>query len=118
MAVVVIYSVPGLPGFGTSTTPPTSAQMANLNAVVATITYADGDSLGTITHNMQIPTASLALGVPFVSLYPNLLGTGPLPILGSLLNSNTVLMTKTAATFAGSNGTYTVTVLKPNTLME
>ena len=28
MAVTVIYSVPGLPGFGTSTTPPTPAQMA------------------------------------------------------------------------------------------
>lgn len=115
MAVIVVYSVPGLPGFGTSTTPPTSAQMSNLSALVATITYADGDSLGTVTHNMQIPTASLALGVPCVSIYPQLLGTGPLPILGSLLNSNTVLWTKTTATFAGSNGTYVTTILRPNT---
>ena len=118
MAVTVIYSVPGLPGFGTSTTPPTLAQMAPLSAVVATVIYADGDSLGTITHNMAIPAASLNLGVPVVSIYPQLLGTGPLPILGSLLNSNTVLMTKTAATFAGSNGTYQVTILRPNTIIE
>lgn len=113
MAVVVNYSVPGIPGFPTGTTPPTQAQMANVSALTAVITYADGDLLGTITHNMQIPTASLALGVPFLSLYPQLLGTTPQPILGSLLNSNTVLLSK--GSVVGSNGTYQITILRPNT---
>ena len=113
MAVTVTYSAPGIPGFPTGTTPPTQAQMADISALTAVVTFADADLLGTITHNMQIPTASLALGVPLVSLYPQILGTTPQPILGSLLNSNTVLLTKSSV--IGSNGSYQVTILRPNT---
>jgi hypothetical protein len=117
MAVTVNYQVPGIPGFTVGTTPPTQAQMANLSMVLAQVTFADGDLLGTVTHNMQIPTqAALNTGTPLLAIYPLSLGTTPQPILGSLASSNTVVLSK--GSVVGSNGTYQVTILKPNTVIE
>jgi hypothetical protein len=91
--------------------------MANLSMVLAQVTFADGDLLGTVTHNMQIPTqAALNTGTPILAIYPLSLGTTPQPILGSLASSNTVVLSK--GSVVGSNGTYQVTILKPNTVIE
>lgn len=117
MAVNVNYQVPGIPGFTVGTTPPTQAQMANLSMVLAQVTFLDGDLLGTVTHNLQIPSqALLNSGIPLLALYPISLGTTPQPILGSLASSNTLVLSK--ASVIGSNGTYQVTILRPNTVIE
>jgi hypothetical protein len=116
MAVIVNYNVPGIPGFTVGTTPPTQAQMANLSMVLAQVTFLDGDLLGTVTHNMQIPQAKLNSGIPVVFVYPITVGTTPQPILGSLASSNTIVLSK--GSVIGSNGTYQVTILEPSTLIQ
>jgi hypothetical protein len=115
MAVTVNYEYPGL---GLGTNPPSIAQIALLSAVTAQVVFGDADTTAAITHNFGISTPNLGSLFPFVGYYPTLLGTNPAAavVSAALTNSNVVTLTKSATT-AGTNGTYNVILLRPNSLI-
>jgi hypothetical protein len=117
MAVTVTYLCP-LSVQGT-TTGPTAAQAAAAQELCATvIATADADTTATITHNWGLSVASLALGHPWIILRE----TGATSNLSSWyvssITTNTVVLTKLAATGSGASGAQlTVTLSKPNSLI-
>jgi hypothetical protein len=110
MAVTVNYQYPVA---GPSTVPPTSAQVALLSAVTAQVIMGDTDTTAAITHNFGTSAANLGSLFPVPIVYANLLGTAPYQLAVSLTNSNVVTLSKISQT--GSNGTFNVVLLRPNT---
>ncbi len=113
MAAVITYEYP----VGGTTVAPTQAQMALLSMLTAQVVFVvDTDTTAVITHNMGVSAANLGSLFPIVVITPNVLGTAPLFVVAALTNSNVVTLTK--ASGLGSNGTFSVTVMRPNSLME
>jgi len=105
MAAVVTYNWP--PGNGT--VPPTIAQAALVNIQTVQISLLDGDTTGTITHNWACPTAvnqGDGLITPMVSVNQTNAATAQGAVSVTLANSLTVTVTKLTA--AGTGGTWTV----------
>jgi hypothetical protein len=93
------------------TTAPTIVQSETVNAVVATVSFADSETTALISHNMQITAAQLAALQPYIQCY---IATGPtvLPILSFALTSgNVVTVTKTS--LEGSGGSLVVIIRRP-----
>lgn len=111
MAASVLYQYPN--GFG-GTNPPTQAVMALLSLVTVQVVLGDTDTTAAVTHNMQISAADLGSLFPVVRVLASSLGTNPAFITVALTNSNVITLSKISQ--VGSNGTFNVYVLRPNTL--
>lgn len=99
----------------TTATGPTVAQAMNCNMVVAEVVCTDADTTAVITHNWQTSTANLAFFFPIIQYYIGTAGTAN-PILSfALTNSLIVTMTKVSA--AGSGGTYVVVLQRPMSMI-
>ena len=125
-AKLVLWSVSTL-AFGTTViqtwpiagTFPTAAQAFNFNTQISRVVFADADTTATLTHNWGISAAQLAAFFPLIDYYAQNVGTTgtTLPQLTfALTDSNTVTITKTAAT--GSGGTFVVTLNRPYSTTE
>lgn len=112
-AVVVTYKYP------TSGTPaPTIAQALNCNELNALVTALDADTIITIVHNWQLPSGDATSLFPIVLFNLNGDATTTLyPVwIATRTDSNTVTINK--PTTVGSQGTFVVTLLRPNTLVR
>jgi hypothetical protein len=93
---------------------PTSAQAFYNNTQISRLVAADSDTVAVLTHNWMLSAAQLAAFLPLITYYIQALDSAgvTLPLLTfALTDSNTVTMTKVAAT--GSGGTYVVTMQRP-----
>jgi hypothetical protein len=98
-------------GPGTGTTPPTTAQAANVQSLAVTVNFGDADTTATVTHNFQSSAAALLALRPWVNIYAAAGGTA-YPALSWALGANAVVITKGNAT-SGSGGTYNVIIQRP-----
>jgi len=96
---------------GSTTTPATAAQAANVQSQAVTVNFGDSDTTATITHNFQASTYALALLRPWVQVYAVTAGTA-YPALQWALAANTLVITK-GNTTTGSGGTYNVIIQRP-----
>jgi hypothetical protein len=96
---------------GSTTTPATAAQAANVQSQAMTVNFDDSDTTATITHNFQASTYALALLRPWVQVYAVTTGTA-YPALTWALGANTLVITK-VNTGTGSGGTYNVIIQRP-----
>ena len=95
----------------TGVTAPTAAQALNSNTITATVAFGDADTTATVTHNLNLSAAQLALGFPIVSF--NFSTAGTLAVNYSVTPAaNTVVIAK-ASTAAGSGSTLQVSVARP-----
>lgn len=93
---------------------PTSAQAVNFNTQISRVIMADADTTATLTHNWGISAAQLAAFFPLINYYAQNVGTNGTTLAQltfALTDSNTVTITKTAAT--GSAGTFVVEMQRP-----
>lgn len=102
----------------TGAVPPTAAQVAAQSEVVCTLTTDGTLTTQTITHNMNISAADLALGYPHVLIEPgNAASFGTfLPVInntGTGKTANTVVLTNAAVV-----GIVTITISRPHTLIR
>jgi hypothetical protein len=113
MTVTYTYPVAG-------TTPPTAAQMLNANLLSATVNVADGDTIGSITHNWGLSAQEQAWIRPLITTYEVTTGTGSSFRTWTVTNGTTPA---NAITFGksgsvGTGGTFQVNLLRPTTLMQ
>lgn len=119
MAVTTTYSfrVPGGTDVAGATTAPTIAQAGVVTRIAAQVIFgADADTTATITHNFQTSTGDIAQLMPQVILNQSGAGTGPIAILVTRTNSVSITLTK--GTTAGSACTCEVVISKPHTLIQ
>ena len=115
MALTINYLYPVV-----GTIPPTAAQAALVNTIVASIVFdTDAETLATITHNWAFATNGAAPNTgqnfPEVILVPSALNTG-LPFLAvSGWSTNTVAVTKTS--LAGGSCTVTAYLHRPHSIV-
>ena len=95
---------------------PTAAKAARFNLLTATVNMADGDTTATITHNWRLSTAKLAKLFPLVTVYAAVAGTAAAILSVALTDSLTVTLTKVSA--AGSGGTFVVILQRPHTIVS
>jgi hypothetical protein len=102
----------------TGFTAPTAAQVSvsTLNTVVAQVAFADADTTGTITHNLGVSLADLALGFPRLTTYLTSGGTFPVT-LAYAQTVNTITITK-PSTAVGSAGTWVVIIDRPHSFVR
>lgn len=94
---------------------PTAAQAFNSNMLTATIVANDADTTAVVTHNWGLSTAQLNNLWPTLQWYTSVAST-VLPIISwALTNSVSVTMTKVSA--SGSNGTYVVILMRPQSMI-
>ena len=117
MAITVNYTVPGGVGF-LGTNPPSYAQMALVNEVVAQVVMGDTDTAAAVTHGIAFTSAQLGSGSPqcYLAVAAPGLGTTPAPVFAVVTNTQIVTLTKIS--LVGSNGTFLLTVAKPNTITQ
>lgn len=98
------------------TTPPTVAQTGpnGFNTVIGTAFFADADTTLTITHNWGFTSAQAAQFLPEVHAVTQVSGTAPPLFIWNWGNTNAIVMSKAAG--AGTGGTFTVYLHRPNTL--
>lgn len=111
MAAVVTYLNPTVLAGGTVA--PTILQALGTNLVAAQMVLADADTTATITHNFQIPTA-YSLFAPVVEQVSVGAGTAGGTLIVALTNSVSVTFTKSTA--AGSARTILVYLARPYSL--
>lgn len=110
-AAVVTYQYPVI-----GTVAPTATQASLVNSLTCQISMGDADTTGVITHNWAFSAAQNTALQPWIA-GPWLQTPGTLtPILSFALSTNTVTFTKVSA--VGSGGTYVVTLMRPNTIMQ
>ncbi|MFN7996963.1 MAG: hypothetical protein U0Q18_25335 [Bryobacteraceae bacterium] len=129
MAVVVTYLYPV-----NGTVPPTAQQAAAVNMVVAQVAWGDTDTSALVTHNWSVaqpnvpnavsgtpPTYTGALGavtsIPVVLTPLDGTSAGTVAATVSYTVTNSVVVTVKKGSTAGTNGTVTVTLLRPHTLI-
>lgn len=95
------------------TVAPTAAQNAPYTTLTAQCITADADTGVIIKHNWALANAADLF--PLVSFYVNVLGTAAPSLTATLTDSNTVSVGK--ATTAGTGCTFTVTLLRPHTIL-
>lgn len=93
---------------------PTAAQVANQDSVVVDVTTDGTATTETLTHNLNISAADIALGFPHINIEPN----SPSGIPATLLIVITRPVTANAVvlTFAAVVGTFRVSILRPHTI--
>jgi hypothetical protein len=115
MAVVVTYTQPA-----TGTTPPTFAQMLGVNILSATVSFADADTTGVITHSWALAPAAQALIRPIITFFDVGRSTAAQFLTWTVPNgttpANTVTFNKTGN--AGSAGTFQVNLFLPHSMIE
>lgn len=104
---IVTYALP-VPG----TTPPTAAQVARKSMVTAQVSMVDTSTTVVITHNLGLTTAQLASLFPLVTVNVETPGTAIPSFVIARTNSVSITLSKLSA--AGSGGTYTVVIQRPN----
>jgi len=112
MAATVTYNYPTAAG---STVAPTTLQ-AVVSRVNAQVVLADADTTAVVTHNFLLSTAELNAGQPDVIIVP--LGAGTNPSTMTVALTNSVAITFTKGTAAGSAQTIAVTILRPHSIMR
>jgi hypothetical protein len=102
----------------TGATAPTAAQVSvsTLNTVVAQVVCSDADTTATITHNLGVSLADLALGFPRLTVYCTGAGTFPVT-LAFAQTVNTITVTK-PSTAAGSAATWVVIIDRPHSFVR
>lgn len=108
--VTYIYPVAGA-------TAPTAAQ-ANIsvcNTVVADIVFAAGDTVATVTHNMNLANGTGALGIPRVSLDLMAAGSAACTPFWAASTVNAITVDKNS-TSANTGLTVRVTIGRPHTI--
>lgn len=108
--VTYVYPVAGA-------TAPTAIQALAANALTATIQMLGTDTTAVVTHNWGIAAAELARLFPIPILYQSS-GQGtvaPVVQIG-LTDSNSVTLTKASVT--GSQGTFTIVILRPHSMVR
>lgn len=95
-------------------TAPTLAQSSRVNAVSAVITGDGAGTTFTVTHNLNISTADLAKGFPYVDTEVLLAAGNTAAAIVTTKTANTVVFTCTAFTGAGLR----VRVQRPNSLVR
>jgi hypothetical protein len=112
-SVQYLYPVAG-------TTPPTLALMANLKMLNAAVNFADADTTFTITHNLGLSTAYIALGFPVINLNQLTGGasttTGPAVYTVTSSANTTTINKSTAATLSG--GTVLAAIARPYSVVQ
>lgn len=93
------------------TVAPTAAQAFNANMLTATIVANDADTTAVVTHNWGLTTAQQNNLWPTIQWYTQLASTVVPIISWAITNSVAVTMTKVSA--SGSNGTYVVILMRP-----
>lgn len=115
---VVTYDYPLASG---TTTAPTAAQSGPYTMLTATVFLDTSDTTTTVTHNWGIVQANQASLFPTIILTPQTLGgTGPavtatIPA-SSTTPANSITINK-GNTGVGTGCTFTVTLLRPHTLL-
>lgn len=111
MAVVVTYAYPV-----SGTTPPTVAQTSNeVNAIVS---WADADTLATVTHNFGLASTDPAALFPVVNINIDSTSTGTASATVTVTKTNTNAVTLTKSTAAGTGATLQVIILRPHSIMR
>lgn len=111
MVATILYKNPA-----TGTVEPTVIQALSYNTLVAEVVLADADTTAVITHNWQMSSADLALYFPTVSMYANGQGTAAGTVIATLTNSVAVTLTKSTA--AGSAVTLVVILQRPHSIVR
>lgn len=102
----------------TTTTAPTTTQAYYLSQLLCLLNAADADTTCTITHSMNLTAAEQTNLYPNISYIENNDSTGTVaPVLKFVVSTNTIAVTK-LNTVAGSQGTYLVTISRPNTIIR
>jgi len=104
---------------GSGTVPATAAQAAGTNFQSVQVSFADADTVATVTHNWGLGTAgafpNTAQFLPQVALVWSTAGTA-FPALGvAWTNGNTLTLSK-GSTATGSGGTVVVSMRRPHSL--
>lgn len=113
MAAVITYLAP--PAVAGGTVAPTYAQALACNQVVAQVVTADADTTAALTHNFQVPTAQ-SLYLPKITIVT--LGAGTNMDTATVALTNSVSITLTKSTAAGSARTYLVYIDRPATQVQ
>lgn len=113
MAAVITYLNPASVAGGTVA--PTFSQSLLCNQVVAQVVLADADTTALLTHNFQVPTAQ-SLYLPKITQV--VLGAGTNMDTSTWALTNSVAVTLTKATTAGSARTFLVYIDRPNTIVQ
>lgn len=115
MAVTISYQYPVATA---GTTPPTVLQSLGANMVNALVNWVDADTTTLLTHNFGMSTLDLSSLFPVV-VVNNVAGVTttlqPVVTVG-LTNSNAITLGK--GTIVGTQGTLSVNILRPNTLIR
>ncbi len=88
-------------------TAPTAAQARQHNSVVADVAFLAGDLACVITHNMQLPNATGANGIPKVTITPTAVGTAASVPFIAFTSATTLTIDKNST---ASNTSITVRV--------
>lgn len=117
MAYTITYAFYSASGVVTTgTTPPTVAQSLLANRLAAVIACADADTATLITHNWNLSTNELSALEPDIIFYATTIGTA-IPLVNfALTNSVAITMTKTS--LAGSGGTFNIVLYRPHTIQK
>lgn len=107
MAAPVTYAFPTA-----GTVAPTVAVMKKNQMLTAQIGFADADTTAVVTHNWQNSLAEGTDLFPLIEVYFNTLGTAGYPLLTWAI-TNSVSVTVTKGTGAGTGGTATVILRRP-----
>lgn len=122
MAVISVsyaWTIPAGGGYQTTTTTnPTTTQAYYLSQLLVLLNAADADTTCTITHNFNLTAAEQTNLYPNISYIANNDTTGTVATLFKfVVSTNTIAVTK-QNTVAGTQGTYLVTISRPNTIIR
>ncbi len=92
-------------------TAPTATQAAKHNSVVVDVAFVDGDTSCLITHNMQLPNATGANGIPKVTWFPTALGSASAMPFFAFTSATTMTIAKNGTT--NTNMTVRVHIERP-----
>ena len=108
--VVVTYERPVV-----GLTAPTVAQAANCNMVNAVVFMDQTDTSAVVVHNFGISATDLAQLFPVPIVYYRNANTAPVAVSIDISNTNQITITKISAN--GSQGTFNVIIMRPNTII-
>jgi len=94
-------------------TAPTAAQARPHNSVVVDIAFLAADTACVVTHNMQLPNATGASGIPKISYFFTAAGAVAFTPFFAFTSATTITVDKNLTT-ANSTGTVRVTIERPS----
>ncbi len=112
MTANIVYAFPNA-----GTVAPTVAIAKRTQLLTAQIGFGDADTTAIITHNWQTPLADGTFLFPLISDYVSNAGTAGFPVVTWAL-TNSVSVTATKATGAGTGGTLTVILQRPFSMLR